>query len=100
MGAKWCPQASFIKWAFESLAINEFEGRTFTCENAGFCMRTGEQVSCTGYSIQSRYYLFIKRVVRTGFNGMAFESLAINEFEGRAFTCDNAGFCMRTGEQV
>lgn len=38
-------QISLVKWAFESLAINEFSGRTFECPSGSLsCITTGQQV--------------------------------------------------------
>jgi len=44
--ANWIPYVSFLKWTFESLAINEFKGETFDCSNGPplACERTGEVV--------------------------------------------------------
>ena len=39
------PKISFIHWCFEALVINEFKGKTFTCDQSSpFCIQTGEQV--------------------------------------------------------
>ena len=39
-GAQWLPYISFIKWAFNAFAVNQFEGMTFACEDAGNKVRT------------------------------------------------------------
>lgn len=31
-GAQWLPYISFIKWAFNALAANQFKGMTFACD--------------------------------------------------------------------
>jgi hypothetical protein len=33
-GAQWLPYISFIKWAFQALAQNQFQGMTFACDDA------------------------------------------------------------------
>ena len=41
---RWIPRASFIRWASEGLAVNEFTGLTFSCAGTrGPCCETGEQ---------------------------------------------------------
>ena len=41
---RWIPKASFIRWASEGLAVNEFTGLTFSCAGTrGPCCETGEQ---------------------------------------------------------
>ena len=44
--AEWLPNISFLRWTFGTLAVNEFEGETFTCEYASvnMCQTKGEQV--------------------------------------------------------
>lgn len=48
--ANWIPYFSFLRWGFEALTINEFEGLTFKCNNdqsvatgTSGCIKTGEQ---------------------------------------------------------
>lgn len=42
--ANWIPYLSFPRWGFEALAINEYEGLTFTCNQSNStCILTGEQ---------------------------------------------------------
>merc|ERR1719218_476756 len=41
------PYASFVKWSFQSLVINEYKGLTFNCDNISpgqGCIETGEAV--------------------------------------------------------
>lgn len=33
-GAQWLPYLSFIKWAFNAFAVNQFTDMTFQCEDA------------------------------------------------------------------
>jgi hypothetical protein len=41
---RWLPKVSFIRWASEGLAVNEFTGLRFSCAGArGPCCETGEQ---------------------------------------------------------
>ena len=41
---RWIPKVSFIRWASEGLAVNEFTGLKFTCANSrGPCAQTGEE---------------------------------------------------------
>ena len=41
---RWLPKASFIRWASEGLAVNEFTGLKLSCANTrGPCCETGEQ---------------------------------------------------------
>ncbi len=44
--ANWIPYVSFLKWTFEALCVNEFQGEKFNCAQAsqGACKTTGEQV--------------------------------------------------------
>jgi ABC-type multidrug transport system permease subunit len=51
MGSQWVQYISYIKWAFEGLAINEFSGEKFECDlllntstNTLLCESTGEIV--------------------------------------------------------
>ena len=41
---RWFPKVSFIRWASEGLAVNEFSGLTFECDtrSRGPCTETGE----------------------------------------------------------
>lgn len=39
-GAQWLPYISFIKWAFNALAANQFRGMTFACEEDGAKVRS------------------------------------------------------------
>lgn len=43
--ANWIPYISFIRWSFESLCINEFQGLRFNCDGVDpqACITTGEQ---------------------------------------------------------
>eukprot|EP01041_Mallomonas_annulata_P000442 gene442-792_t len=47
-GSDWVSYISFVKWAFESLAINEFSGASFECSvvnlQQGNCQQTGSDV--------------------------------------------------------
>ena len=44
-GSRWVTYVSLLKWAFEALAINEFEGETFTCKSSDLtCQPTGKAV--------------------------------------------------------
>jgi ABC-type multidrug transport system ATPase subunit len=41
----WIPFISLFRWAYEALCINEFQGRTFSCNtNPSQCLTTGEEV--------------------------------------------------------
>ena len=44
---RWIPKVSFIRWASEGLAVNEFTGLKFACATGGPyrgpCTETGEQ---------------------------------------------------------
>lgn len=44
--ADWVPYASFIRWAFQALIINEFKGKTFTCSGGSTsqCLQSGSEV--------------------------------------------------------
>jgi hypothetical protein len=46
--AKWIPYISFIRWSFQALATNEFQGSTIKCSasdvEAGQCVTEGDQV--------------------------------------------------------
>lgn len=43
--ANWIPYASFMKWTYQSLCINEFRGEIFECNaGGGACEKTGEDV--------------------------------------------------------
>jgi len=52
---RWLSNFSYVRWAFVSFAINEFEGETFTCTQQGACIATGEQelqtLSFSGYTL-------------------------------------------------
>ena len=41
----WFPYVSLLRWGFEALCINEFQGLTFACDSANpsSCILTGEQ---------------------------------------------------------
>ena len=53
MGSKWVQYICFIKWTFQGLAINEFSGETFSCEDApGFSSR----INTASGRISSRIY--------------------------------------------
>lgn len=52
----WIPFISLFRWAFEALCINEFQGRTFTCNTTpSQCLLNGEEVlqtlSYSGHSV-------------------------------------------------
>ena len=40
------PYTSFVRWVFQALVINEFEGQTFTCDLPlqSMCELTGDEV--------------------------------------------------------
>jgi hypothetical protein len=42
---RWIPKVSFIRWASEGLAVNEFTGLKFSCDGPrrGPCTETGEE---------------------------------------------------------
>jgi hypothetical protein len=46
--AKWVPYISFIRWSFQSLATNEFQGSSIKCSasdvEGGQCITEGDQV--------------------------------------------------------
>jgi len=44
--ANWVPYASFMKWTYEALCINEFKGENFSCDKGpqGACEKTGDEV--------------------------------------------------------
>jgi ABC-type multidrug transport system ATPase subunit/ABC-type multidrug transport system permease subunit len=44
--ANWVPYASFLRWAFQALIINEFQGETFSCSGGATsqCLQTGAEV--------------------------------------------------------
>jgi len=46
VGFVWIEYISFIGYTFKALAVNEYAGMTFTCDNSssGLCETTGEQV--------------------------------------------------------
>jgi ABC-type multidrug transport system ATPase subunit/ABC-type multidrug transport system permease subunit len=44
--ANWVPYASFLRWAFQALIINEFQGETFNCSGGSTsqCLQSGTEV--------------------------------------------------------
>lgn len=44
--ANWVPYASFLRWAYQALVINEFTGESFTCSGGSTsqCLQSGSEV--------------------------------------------------------
>eukprot|EP00050_Salpingoeca_kvevrii_P011111 m.12819 g.12819 ORF g.12819 m.12819 type:complete len:185 (+) comp3261_c0_seq2:1468-2022(+) len=40
----WLESISFIKYAYQALLVNEFDGGTYSCEEAFNCLDTGDKV--------------------------------------------------------
>lgn len=64
VGSVWVRNLSLVYWGFQALIINEFQGQTFTCEDAvGGCQRSGEDVikhfSFAGGSISRSAYVLL-----------------------------------------
>lgn len=67
--ANWIPYFSIIRWGFEALCINEFQGIQFTCENLNpyTCIQNGDEElqflsfggHSTGYPIFGLYMCII-----------------------------------------
>ena len=67
--AEWIPNISFIRWGFQALCINEFQGETFSCDGApeSACISSGIQcnvMSCDSNSYDERVYIYLYLCVR------------------------------------
>lgn len=94
---------SFLKWTFESLAINEFTGATFDCTNgpANACEKTGEVVlsrlSFGGDTIE--YACFGLGMLLLGFTFVALQILIRSKEEYMPLGHEGSSFKKRSADE-
>jgi ABC-type multidrug transport system ATPase subunit len=86
--ANWIPYFSIFYWTFQALAVNEYTGLTFTCDDAkgGSCLATGEMViaslsfnSNAMNLAQINYACFGQGMLLIGFLGVAYILLSLSQ---------------------
>lgn len=83
--ANWLPYLSFLRWTFEAMVINEFNGLEFSCADAGIgrCVATGEDVlellSFGGHTPQ--HAIFGNSMILIGLLALLLISLELNRMK-------------------
>ncbi|CAI5983153.1 unnamed protein product [Closterium sp. NIES-65] len=94
---RWIPNTSLIRWGFEALCVNEFDGLTFEASKPTD-LSTGKQVlerlSFSNSSVAKSVHKEVQIML-----GWGFEALCVNEFDGLTFEATKPTD-LSTGKQV